>query len=119
MCMKLANRECANNDDNYCVWGDCRCHAVSEAGYCKYFSRWVLPGYPDVEACCYIAREGEDDRPFQICDDCKEPFYPTKPRQVFCEDCAHRRQLELTRERVRKAREKARSVTPENARIAF
>ena len=119
MCMQLANRECANNYDGFCVWGDCACHAAADARFCKYFNRNVLPGYPDVQARCYIAREAQEDVPFRLCEDCGEPFFPTKPRQIFCEDCARRRRQENTRRRVRMARERAGNVTPENPRTAI
>ena len=114
---RLAQKECANYADGFCLPADRPCHVLNPtyktihdgAIACDYFLRAVLPLDPELNtAVWHEIFRGEDEagEGWKECVRCHKPFVPASNRQRYCASCGAVAKQARIRENQRRYRER-------------
>ena len=114
---RLAQKECANYADGFCLPADCPCHALNPAYKtfhdgavaCDYFLLAVLPLDTELNtAVWHEIYRGEDQagEVWKECVRCHKPFIPGSNRQRYCASCGEAANQARNREKQRRYRER-------------
>ena len=114
---RLAQKECANFADGFCLPADRPCHVLNPAYKtihdgaiaCDYFLRAVLPLDPELNAAVWheiFRGEDEAGEGWKECVRCHKPFVPASNRQRYCASCGAVAKQARIREKQRRYRER-------------
>ena len=114
---RLAQKECANYADGFCLPADCPCHVLNPAYKtihdgavaCDYFLLAVLPLEKELNtAVWHEIYRGEDKagEGWKECVRCHKPFIPGSNRQRYCASCSEAANQARNREKQRRYRER-------------
>ena len=118
---RLAQKECANYADGFCLSADCSCHVLNPAYKtihdgavaCDYFLLAVLPLDAELNtAVWHEIYRGEDQagERWKECVRCHKPFIPGSNRQRYCASCGEAANQARNREKQRRYRERRKAA---------
>ena len=114
---QLAQKECANYTNGFCVYEDRPCHVLNAAYKtihdgavdCDYFLLAVLPMDLELNKAVWheiYREEGQAGEGWKECVRCLKPFIPTCNRQRYCASCGKTAKQTRIREKQRRYRER-------------
>lgn len=118
---RLAQKECANYADGFCLLVDCPCHVLNPvyktihdgAIACDYFLQAVLPLDAELNAAVWheiYRREDQAGEGWKECVRCHKPFIPSSNRQRYCASCGAEAKQARIREKQRRYRERQKAI---------
>lgn len=118
---RLAQKECVNYADGFCLLADCPCHVLNPAYKtihdgaiaCDYFLLAVLPLDAELNtAVWHEIYRGEDQagEGWKECVRCLKPFIPGSNRQRYCASCGAAAKQARIREKQRRYRERQKAA---------
>ncbi len=113
---RLAQKECANYADGFCLPADCPCHVLNPTYKmihdgviaCDYFLCAVLPLDPELNTAVWheiFRGEYQAGKGWKECARCHKPFVPASNRQRYCSSCGAAAKQARVREKQRRYRE--------------
>ena len=118
-CKALAEKECANCCDHWCLPEDRPCHVINDrypsihdgAIDCDYFMDVVLCGNAELNK--LVQHELRKDllsaaTNCRTCERCGDPYVPASPHQKYCISCGKAVKKQQNREKQRRHNEKLR-----------
>ena len=114
---QLAQKECANYANGFCVYEDRPCHVLNAAYKsihdgavdCDYFLLAVLPLDVELNKAVWheiYREEGQAGEGWKDCVRCHKPFIPASNRQRYCTSCGEVAKQTRSREKQRRYRER-------------
>lgn len=118
---RLAQKECANYADGFCLPADCSCHVLNPAYKtihdgavaCDYFLLAVLPLDAELNTAVWheiYREEGQAGEGWKECVRCHKPFIPGSNRQRYCASCGEAANQARNREKQRRYRERQKAT---------
>ena len=118
---QLAQKECANYTNGFCVYEDRPCHVLNAAYKtihdgavdCDYFLLAVLPLDLELNKAVWheiYREEGQAGEGWKDCVRCHKPFIPASNRQRYCASCGEVAKQTRIREKQRHYRERQKTI---------